>query len=281
MAYKRQEIIDMVEQMPAFPQSVHRVMELTSDINSDPKELLEVIEHDPVLILKILKLVNSPYFGLAQKITSVNHAMIYIGLNTIKNIALSIATIGVLPAKNSAGFDTDAFLLHSLSTATIARLFARKLGVPQKEISDYFVSGLLHDIGKVVFVYSSPHEFRRAMDMAMEMNIPLHKAESEIFDIDHAGIGGLLGEKWLLPSNLVEPLKYHHSYETNSTLIISVVAAANQISNELNIGHGGDPVPEKLPVEITGRFGEKVSAIIEQLGNVTEEIEKSKAFIQL
>ena len=112
--------MNMVERMPAFPISVHRVVELTSDINADPKELVAIIEHDPVLLMRILKLANSPYFRLSQKITSVNHAVVIVGFNTVKNMALSIAAIGVLRLKTTAGFDMEGFLLHSLSTATIA-----------------------------------------------------------------------------------------------------------------------------------------------------------------
>ena len=132
----------MVEKMPAFPMSVHRILEITADINADPKELVSIIEHDPVLIMRMLKLANSPYFRLSQKITSVNHAMVIIGFNTVKNMALSIAAIGILRLKISAGFDLEGFLLHSLSTATIAKLFAKNMRVPPKESFDYFLSGL-------------------------------------------------------------------------------------------------------------------------------------------
>jgi len=271
----------MVDQMPAFSRSVHRVMELASNINCDPKELVEVIEHDPVLILKILKVVNSAYFSPAQKITSVNHAVVYIGLNTVKNLAMSTATIGVLPRKNKAGFDMDAFLLHSLATATIARLFAGKLGIPVKESFDYFLSGLLHDFGKAVFAHFTPQEFHLALTMAKERQIPLYMAENEIFDIDHALIGSLLGEKWQLPTSLVESLKSHHCLEGDRLLMTTVVAAANQVGKWLQIGDGGNPVMEKIPPEIAEHFGEEMDTVVERLGGVKDEIEKAKVFIQI
>ncbi|MBF0505223.1 MAG: HDOD domain-containing protein [Nitrospirae bacterium] len=280
MTYNRQEIIGMVEQMPAFPRSVYRVMELASDINCDPKELVEVIEHDPVLILKILKVVNSPYFSLGQKITSVNHAVVYIGLNTVKNLAMSTATIGALPRKNKAGFDMDAFLLHSLATATIARLFARELGVPVKESFDYFVSGLLHDFGKAVLAHFTPDEFQMALTIAKERQVPLYMAENEIFDIDHSLIGSLLGERWRLPANLVASLKGHHCLEGDRLPLTSVVAAANQVSKWLQIGDSGNPILEKMPDAIAEQFGEDFGTIVERLGGVTDEIEKAKVFIQ-
>jgi len=281
MGIKRQEIADMVEKMPAFPRSVHRVLDLASDINSDPKDLVEVIEHDPVMILKILKLVNSAYFGLSQKITSVNHAVVYIGLNTVKNLALSTAAIGTLPRKNEAGFDMDAFLLHSLSTASIAKLFTKKMNIQSKEAFDFFLSGLLHDFGKVVFAHFLPGEFQKALLIAKEKGISLFEAENEIFNIDHTEVGSLLAEKWQLPSNLIEALKSHHCFEGDRLLVTDVVSASNRISKELKIGHSGNDLVEKLPIEIIGRFGNDIDGIVDALGDVKAEIDKALIFINL
>lgn len=281
MNSKKQDIIGLVDKMPAFPRSVHRVMELTSDINCNPKDLIEVIEHDPVLILKILKLVNSAYFGLSQPITSINHAVVYIGLNTVKNLALSTATIGVLPRRNEAGFDMDAFLLHSLSTATIARLFARKLKSKEKDPFDFFLSGLLHDFGKILFAHFMPHEFQKALNMAKENAIHLYEAETEIFDIDHAQIGSLLGEKWQLPSNIIAPLRGHHCPDNDPSVLTNVVTAANQISKELKMGNSGESIIEKIPDEITAIFGPDIDGIVVALGDINAEIDKAMMFIKI
>ena len=276
----RKDLIQSVEKMPAFPQSVHRVIELTSDINSDPRDLVKVIEHDPILITKILKMVNSPYFGLAEKITSVNHAVVYIGINTVKNLALSTATLGVLPRTNNAGFDMDAFLLHSLSTATIARLFARRMKIQEREAFDFFLSGLLHDFGKIVFAHFMPNEFKQALQMVKEEGLTLYEAEQKIFTADHAQIGSLLGEKWNLPTHLITCIKDHHRHDRKESLIIDVVSAADQISKELKIGFGGENRIETIPDVITDRFGANLQAVIDSLGDINAETEKALVFIQ-
>ena len=87
-----------VERMPAFPRSVQRVLELTRDINCKPKDLVGVIEKDPVMTMKILKVINSAYYALPQQITSVNQSVVYLGINTIKNLSLPAAAVGILPA---------------------------------------------------------------------------------------------------------------------------------------------------------------------------------------
>lgn len=276
----RKDLLELVEKMPAFPRSVHRVIELTSDINSDPKELVEVIEHDPILITKMLRLVNSAYFGLAQKITSINYAVIYIGMNTVKNLALSAATLGVLPRTNRAGFDMDAFLLHSLSTAIIARIFARKLKIPERENFDFFISGLVHDFGKIVFAHFMPDDFKLALRMVREEGLPLCEAEQKIFASDHTQIGSLLGEKWNLPTHVTACMRNHHCQDREASMIIDSVSAADQISKELKIGFGGDTVIEKLPDGILNRFGVDVRAVIDSLGNIHEETESALIFIK-
>ena len=276
----RKDLPAMVEKMPAFTQSVHRVIALTSDINSDPKDLVEVIQHDPILMMKILKLVNSPYFGLAQKISSINHAVVYIGVNTVKNLALSTAVVGVLPRTNAAGFDMDGFLRHSLSTAIIARMLAKKAGVTERDVFDFFLSGLIHDFGKIVFAHFLPHEFKKALTMAKEEGIHLYEAEQRVLTADHTQIGSLLGEKWNLPSHLVACLREHHGQNQENSLIIAAVSAANQISKELKLGYSGENIIECLPKTISDLFGADMAAMIDYLGDVGAEMEKAMIFIK-
>jgi HD-like signal output (HDOD) protein len=280
MSVIREDLFEIVERMPAFPQSVHRIMELTSDIDSDPKLLVEVIQHDPILVMKILRLVNSSYFGLAQKVTSINQAVVYIGVNTVKNLALSTATLGVLPRTNSAGFAMDAFLLHSLSTAIIARILGKRLHVAEREIFDYFLSGLLHDFGKIVFAHFMPREFQKALVMARESGVHLYEAEREILTADHAQIGARLGEKWRLPARIVACLRNHHRRGGDPSPITDAVIAADQISKALKIGYGGENIIEVLSEGISKRFGADMEGIIASLDDVHAEIEKALIFIQ-
>lgn len=280
MGVIRKDLFEIVEKMPAFPQSVHRVLELTSDIDSDPKILVEVIQNDPILVTKILRLVNSPYFGLAQRMTSINHAVVYIGINTVKNLALSAATLGVLPRTNSAGFDMDKFLLHSLSTAIIGRILGRRLHVPEREVFDYFLSGLLHDFGKIVFAHFMPQEFRMALEMAKNGGMPLYEAETKVLTADHTQIGARLGEKWHLPPHVVACLRNHHSPLAKHALIEEAVIAADQISKKLNIGDGGESREEAIPVGIQERLGADIRGIIASLGDMDAEMERALVFIQ-
>ena len=202
MAINAAEVPDLVEKMPAFPQGVSKVLDLASRPDCAPKELVQVIEHDPVMTMKVLKLVNSAYFGLSRPINSINHSVVYVGINTIKNLALSIAAIGMLPKSNKAGFDMNQFLAHSLGVASVAKLLASHLGVPDKDATDFFVAGLLHDFGKVVLAQFKPEDFRLCLDQAAEQERSLHEVEMETQGISHDEIGGRLAEVWKLPPAL-------------------------------------------------------------------------------
>ena len=274
-----QKLAEAVERMPAFPESVHRVMELTSDINCAPKDLVEVIERDVVMTAKLLKWVNSPYFGLANKIQNINHAVVYVGLNTIKNLALSIATIGTLPPTNKAGFDIRAFLVHSLATATTARSLAQRCGVPETDASNYFVAGLLHDFGKPVFALFMAEEFRAALEMSAEEGIALHLAEQQIMGTDHAETGAMLGEKWQLSEELISAIRDHHSLSGEPTLMRDCVFVANQVVKKLQYGNSGNPVAEHIPSSIAGRLGPALKQILGNMEALQDELNKATSFV--
>jgi HD-like signal output (HDOD) protein len=274
----RQDIWDSVERIPAFSHSVQQIQKLSSDINCDSAQLVKVIEHDPVLVLKILKMVNSSYFGLAKKITSVNHAVLYLGLNTIKNLALSIAILGVMPRKNAAGFNMDAFLMHSLATATVSRMLAKKSGIPEKELFDYFLSGLLHDFGKIVLACYLPGEYKETLRIAKEETIALFEVERQIFGVNHAIIGSLLMEKWQILGSINEALKNHHNAADDNFQMRDFIITADQISKELKIGYSGNNVIECIPQKILAQFGGDISQIIASLGDIRTEVEKATLF---
>ncbi len=185
------KLANAVDRMPAFPKSVQKILELTRDVNCTPRDLVQVIDKDPVVTVKILKVVNSAYYSLPKQVTSISHAVVYLGFNTIKNLALSIAAIGMLPKQNGAGFDVDQYLLHSLSTAGIAKLLANRLD--DADPMDCFIGGLLHDFGKVVLAQFFPLEFKNALSQSLADGSSLHLALRATIGADHAVCRGHAG----------------------------------------------------------------------------------------
>jgi putative nucleotidyltransferase with HDIG domain len=268
-----------VDGMPAFPKSVQKILELTRDVNCSPKDLVQVIDKDPVVTVKVLRVVNSAYYSLPKQITSINHAVVYLGFNTIKNLALSIAAIGMLPASNAAGFDGAQYLIHSLSTAAIAKQLALRLD--DADPMDCFIAGLLHDFGKVVFAQFMPDEFRKALESSQWNERSLHLALRDLIGADHAVVGAMLVEKWRFPAELVETIRCQYGPEVKDTPMIACVFAANQISKKLEFGFGGNPYVEELPPTIAKRLGGSLDEVIASLGDLTSVFEDAKIFSKI
>jgi putative nucleotidyltransferase with HDIG domain len=278
-----QKLAVAVERMPAFPNSVQKILDLTRDVNCTPKELVLVIEKDPVITVKILKVVNSAYYSMPKQITSVNHAVVYLGFNTIKNLALSIALIGMLPKTNAAGFDVQQYLLHSLATAEIAKLLASRIG--DVDAMDCYIAGLLHDFGKVVFAQFMPDGFKTALARSACEGISLHLTLRQTIGVDHAVVGAMLVEKWRFAADLIETIRYQFGVPPEAQLwnkpMIACVFAANQMAKRLGIGFAGNALVEELPPLVAARLGGALDEVIAALGDLTPLLEKAQTFSRI
>ena len=270
------KLAEAVEHMPAFPKSVQQILQLTRDVNCSPKELVQVIDKDPVVTVKVLRVVNSAYYGLPKQITSVSHAVVYLGFNAVKNLALSIAAIGMLPPDNAAGFKGQQYLAHSLATAGIAKQLAFRLA--DTDPMDCFIAGLLHDFGKVVIAQFMPKEFRLALETSQWNEISLHLALQQVVGVDHAMVGAMLAEKWRFPTDLVDTIRCQYSPAQMDTPMLACVFAANQISRQLEFGVAGHPGIIELPPTIASRLGGGISEVMASLGELAPMLHEARQF---
>lgn len=267
--------------MPAFPKSVQRILELSREINCPAKELVMVIEKDPVMTMKLLRILNSAYYSFPKQITSVNQSVVFLGLNTIKNMALSFAAMGSLPQHNAAGFDVQRYLVHSLTTASIARALCQKYSHDGTDPADCYIAGLLHDFGKVVFAQFMAEEFKEALARSAEQGIPLHEAEQQIIGTDHTVVGGMLVEKWQFPKQLTDNIRNHHSDVSGSNTVQSCLFVANQISKKLALGNGGNSVVEAMSPALIEYFSADLDGIIAGLGDISKLANEANVFAQV
>jgi len=274
-----QRLSAAVDAMPAFPKSVQRILELTRDVNSTPKELVEVIDKDPVVTVKILKVVNSAYYSLPKQITSIAHAVVYLGFNTIKNLALSIAAIGMLPKDSASGFDGQQYLLHSLATAGLAKQLAHR--VDNADPMDCFIAGLLHDFGKVVLAEFMPHEFGAALQECQNGGLSLQQALHKHLGADHFVVGAMLLEKWRFAPALIETIRHQDPQSLKDTNMLACVFGANQIAKKLQFGFGGNPMFDALPATVHKRLGGNIDQVIASLGDLNALFEEAKLFAKL
>ncbi len=270
-----------IERMPAFPKSVQKILELTRNINCLPKELVAVIEKDPVMTVKILKVINSAYYSLPNKITSVSQSVVYLGINTIKNLALGFAAVGILPRFNAAGFDIQRYLMHSLIVASISRQLAQQGAKGEADPGDCYIAGLLHDFGKAVFAQFMAPEFREAMSFALESNVPLHEAELHVIGTDHAYVGAMLAKRWQFHENLVQCIQDHHRLDAEPSAVLDCLRTANQIARKMGLGDSGNVWREDEAPAAPHRFGNDLDQTIASLGDMQRFIDDAQMFAQV
>ena len=210
----RSAVESYIDKMPAFPTTVGKVLDICDNEDSSPADLNKIISLDPVLTGKLLKLVNSAYFGLPQKIISLARVIIMLGMNTVKHFVLSTAIMSSLGnRKNFKALDMDAFWRHSLGVGIISKLIAKKRRVRLKRLEEYFIVGLLHDIGKIPLNSRLSDNYRLAVEISESERRSLNVLEEVCLKIDHTEAGRLIAEKWRLGPEITDTVTYHHSPE--------------------------------------------------------------------
>jgi len=274
----KEDLLAVMERMPAFPQSVTKVLELSADINCEPKALVEVIEYDPVMTVKMLTLVNSAYFGLRSHVRSINHALVYLGMNTVKNMAMSIAAIGMMNKFDIGHLNTKSFLMHSVLVGVLARRIGELYPTEGIDDSDYFIAGLLHDFGKLVLIEYKQESYAHVLQKAKEEQLSLAQVEKDMLGANHAEVGGMLAEYWGLPEHLSLSLIDHHDMQESSALT-QAVFMANQIAKFHSMA-AGNVLIEPLSEVLLARFG-SLESMLGALGDLNVEMEKTQAMINL
>jgi putative nucleotidyltransferase with HDIG domain len=242
---------------------------------------VSVIEKDPVMTVKILRVINSAYYSLPGKITSVGQSVVYLGTNTIKNLALSFAAVGILPRFNTTGFDIQRYLLHSLTVAGVSRILCEKYARGEIDSTDCYVAGLLHDFGKVVFAQFMATEFLKALAHAADSGCPLYLAEQEFIGADHAYVGALLAKRWQFAEPLVNCIRNHHEEGAAPSAMIDCLRMADIICRQHNFGDAGNPWRDEELARMPVRFGADITQVIAALGDLQKIVEDAQSFAQI
>ena len=191
------KINDYLSHMPSLSTTSTKVLEICNRPNSSPNDLNRVISLDPVLTGRVLKLINSAYHYIPREVTSLTRAIILLGFNTVKNLALSMVVLNSLGGKESCrAFSMDDFWTHSLCVGVTAKSLAGIKNIPATDREEYFVAGLLHDLGKIPMNSRFPDEYIKVLELSKAVNMPLCQAENKVFGIDHGVVGGMIADKW-------------------------------------------------------------------------------------
>ena len=210
----------------SLPAIAVQINGMVDDPRFSANDIGEVISRDPALTARLLRIANSPFFGLSTKVATVNRAVALIGSKQLRDLVVATSAIGSFKGIPNQLVSMDDFWYHSLYCALAARTLGQRRRLPHAD--SLFVAGLLHDIGQLVIFHRLPEQAREALQLSVEdpHAVDMHQAEQEILGFDHAQVGGLLLHHWRLPALLVECVACHHT-----------PTAARQFPTEVAIVH--------------------------------------------
>ena len=218
------ELTARIKHLPTLPVLYQRLNEeLARDCPSIEKAG-EIISRDIGMTAKILQLVNSAFFGLAQPLNSPADAALYLGLNTLRSLVLSLEIFSQYDQKNGAPFSLEALTRHSWTTAVMARVIAKAENQEQRTIDQCFLAGLLHDVGQLVLLSGMPEEYAAIVAKAKRENVPVWEVEEQAFSATHADVGAYLLALWGLPNPIIEAVALHHQPAHCTSTLLSRTA---------------------------------------------------------
>jgi putative nucleotidyltransferase with HDIG domain len=204
-----EQLVQSVQELPSLPQSTVKVLKMTDDANASAREVAAVISADLSLTSRVLRIANSAYYGLSRSVSTVNDAVIILGMQAVRNLALAAASYDTLRQELPGyGLPPGVLWRHSLACACAAQVLAKHTRVARAE--EAFDAGLLHDVGKVVLSVHVGPQFEAIRALTELDNLPFHEGERLILGFDHAEVGAQVAEKWNLPPSLCSAIAGHH-----------------------------------------------------------------------
>lgn len=214
--------IGNIEKLPSPPTLYYELMNAIARPDSSPLRIASIIEQDPSMTAKILQMVNSAYFASTRHIGRIDHAVIYLGMDLIKNLALTAQVFGSFTrVSRESGISFEQEQRHAVSVAKVA---SRLLPDPEYA-SCAFTAGLLHDIGNLILALSTPQAFAAVVETGKVSKRPLYQVEFEMLGVTHAQAGAYLLGLWGLPYPIVEAVAYHHSPDLAGEQVFDVPTA--------------------------------------------------------
>ncbi len=261
-----EDIIARTGELPTLPAIYARIAELTADPDTGARDIEEVIENDQALAGKLLRLVNSAFFGFPVEIKTISRAVMIVGFKALSQLAMSASVLNMFPEGDEEVLDYKAFWAHSIGTAILARRISQQQEVGAPE--ELFLAGLLHDIGALVLARHLDEEFPEVLRETRENDLFLYEAERKVLGFDHAATGYVLAGEWRLPTVIAECVGGHHrpTRAGNVEQPTAVIHVACVLAAAAGIGYEGvDLVPplDRPAWDLVGLSPTQLSGLLE------------------
>jgi HD-like signal output (HDOD) protein len=235
--YRR--VIENIENLPALPEIVTRLLEVVNSPDTSADDATRLIERDPALTSKVIRLANSAFYGMPRSVSSVSSAIVILGFNVIRSVVLSASIMKMFADPSKQTVNRDHFWKHSVITAIAAKELVRHLlSFKLYDPEGAFCAGILHDIGKLIFNEYLAADYREVCQYSRDHEMPLLDAETLMLGINHAEIGRILADKWALPVDLELSMVFHHYPDRSEEIVdfINIIHQADHIAHEAGAG---------------------------------------------
>jgi putative nucleotidyltransferase with HDIG domain len=236
--YRR--VIENIDNLPSLPAIVTRLLDVVNSADTSADDAVKLIEKDPALTSKFIRLANSAFYGMPRTVSSVSSAVVILGFNVIRSVVLSASIMKMFSGPGKQAVNKDLFWKHSVATALAAKELVRHLmSFKMFDPESAFCSGILHDIGKLIFNEFVQPDYGDTCAFSREQKVPIIDAESQMLGINHAEIGRILADKWALPLDLENAIVWHHN-----------PPAAGEIMELVNIVHMADVIAHDIGADL-------------------------------
>jgi len=265
-------LIRDTKSLPTLPGIISKLGSLANNDKVSAQEMARVVSSDQVLSARVLRLVNSSFYGFPGRVSTVSNALILLGINVVKSLAIT-SSIFELMEKNVVGLWE-----HSMGVAVAAGAISRTLKLPDPEETS--TAALLHDIGKVIIKIKLEQNFDQLTLLIDTKRYSMFEAERELLETDHAEIGGWLGNNWLLPEKLIEPVACHHDVEKSIVhqTKTSVVHIADVLVKASGFGFSGDDIVPRIQPIAWKRLGLNETILEGIVSEVEDKLVEVKNF---
>ncbi len=248
--------IDIVDDVVASPPTIyHQLQQAIDDPESGFNDFEKIISNDPALSARLLKVVNSPFYGLGSKVSTITHALNIVGTDQLADLALATGVLTQFKGIPKDVINMDSFWKHSIAVGLGARIMAKHLQV--KDVEKFYLAGMLHDLGSLILFKEAPEKMKKILDSAIERKTHLFEEEDQFLNFTHAEVGQNLLKKWDLPKSLIEGVAFHHNplEATKHKTQALIVHIADSMAYKLELGASGEPQVPQLSAEVLEEIG--------------------------
>lgn len=264
-----QDLLRNNNSIPTLPEVVLRIQDLIAQEDAGTAEIGALVAEDPPLAAKVLRIANSSFYGLAGECMSTEHASTVLGVKVLKNIVTQVAVMDLFEHVENPCLNVADLWSHAIFTAQLCSMLAeRAKRAGDLAPEEYYVCGLLHDVGKLVMLDGLGERYFDVIRASSERDVPLHQVEREMLSFTHTDVGAMVAKRWDLPENVGNAIQYHHGPRSRvaGDPVVSLVAHSNLLAHRLT--EGGDT---------TGIFDEETCR---QLGLTQDAVDFVSQFAQ-